>query len=78
MTEKEIKELLEERDSLLKKLSGKEQLLGKKEQRILELENENILLRKKLYGATSERFISSKPDDRQLDLFGDELTEEER
>ena len=50
----------------------------KLESHISKLEYELTWLRKKLFGKMSERFISSDPDSRQLDIFGDQLSDKER
>ncbi len=45
---------------------------------ISKLESELAWLRKKIFGKMSERFISTDPDSRQLDIFGEQLSDEER
>jgi len=48
------------------------------ESNITKLEYELTWLRKKLFGKMSERFINSDPDTRQLDIFGEQLSDNER
>src|SRR5574344_2463854 len=50
----------------------------KLELNISKLEYELSWLRKKLFGKMSERFINSDPDSRQLDIFGEQLSDNER
>ena len=50
----------------------------KLESHISKLEYELTWLRKKLFGKMSERFINSDPDSRQLDIFGEQLSDNER
>ena len=50
----------------------------KLESHISKLEYELTWLRKKLFGKMSERFISSDPDARQLDIFGEQLSDKEK
>lgn len=50
----------------------------KLEGNVLKLESEICWLRKKIFGKMSERFISPDPDTRQLDIFGEQLSDEER
>jgi predicted nuclease with TOPRIM domain len=50
----------------------------KLEENITKLESEITWLRKKIFGKMSERFISSDPDSRQLDIFGEQLSQAER
>ena len=50
----------------------------KLELNISKLEYELNWLRKKLFGKMSERFINSDPDSRQLDIFGEQLSDNER
>ena len=45
---------------------------------ISKLETELAWLRKKIFGKMSERFISSDPDSRQLDIFGEQLSQAEK
>lgn len=45
---------------------------------ISKLESELAWLRKKVFGKMSERFISADPDARQLDIFGEQLSDKER
>ena len=48
------------------------------ESTVSKLESELTWLRKKLFGKMSERFINSDPDSRQLDIFGEQLSDNER
>lgn len=48
------------------------------ESNVSKLEYELTWLRKKLFGKMSERFISADPDARQLDIFGEQLSDKER
>ena len=50
----------------------------KLESHISKLEYELTWLRKKLFGKMSERFINTDPDSRQLDIFGEQLSDNER
>ena len=50
----------------------------KLESHISKLEYELTWLRKKLFGKMSERFINSDPDSRQLDIFGEQLSDKEK
>ena len=50
----------------------------KLESHISNLEYELTWLRKKLFGKMSERFINSDPDSRQLDIFGEQLSDKEK
>jgi transposase len=50
----------------------------KLESHISKLECELTWLRKKLFGKMSERFINTDPDSRQLDIFGEQLSDNER
>ena len=52
--------------------------VSKLESKLSKAESELSWLRKKIFGKMSERFISSDPDSRQLDIFGEQLTEEEK
>lgn len=62
--------MAEEIESLRNQLSAKEDAIYKLTQ---EIEN----LRKLIFGKKSERFISSDPDARQLDIFGEQLSSKE-
>jgi len=55
-----------------------ESSVTKLESNISKLEYELTWLRKKLFGKMSERFISSDPDTRQLDIFGEQLSDKEK
>ncbi len=57
---------------------GLESNIIKLESHISKLEYELTWLRKKLFGKMSERFINSDPDVRQLDIFGEQLSDKER
>ena len=50
----------------------------KLESHISKLEYELTWLRKKLFGKMSERFINTDPDSRQLDIFGEQHSDNER
>jgi transposase len=52
--------------------------VSKLESKLSKAETELSWLRKKIFGKMSERFISSDPDSRQLDIFGEQLSEEEK
>ena len=58
--------------------AGLESNITKLESHISKLEYELTWLRKKLFGKMSERFINSDPDARQLDIFGEQLSDKER
>ena len=62
----EVQKLVDEIASLRDQLSAKEAVISK-----LEFEIER--LRKIIFGKKSERFISTDPNVRQLDIFGDKL-----
>ncbi|MHC1780691.1 MAG: IS66 family transposase [Bacteroidales bacterium] len=59
-------------------VSSLESNITKLESTVSKLENELTWLRKKLFGKMSERFINSDPDSRQLDIFGEQLSDSER
>jgi transposase/prefoldin subunit 5 len=59
-------------------ITSLESNITKLESNISKLEYELTWLRKKLFGKMSERFINSDPDARQLDIFGEQLSENER
>ena len=59
-------------------ISKLESNISKLESNISKLEYELTWLRKKLFGKMSERFINSDPDARQLDIFGEQLSDKER
>lgn len=84
-TQQEIEKMAAEIESLRSQLSAKEEVVSKLESGISKLESdisrlefELTWLRKKLFGKMSERFISSDPDSRQLDIFGEQLSDKER
>lgn len=59
-------------------VSSLESNITKLESTVSKLENELTWLRKRLFGKMSERFINSDPDSRQLDIFGEQLSDSER
>ena len=59
-------------------ITSLESNITKLESNISKLEYELTWLRKKLFGKMSERFINSDPDARQLDIFGEPLSDKER
>ncbi|MFA5240634.1 MAG: IS66 family transposase [Phycisphaerae bacterium] len=67
----EVQKLVDEIASLRDQLSAKEEVISK-----LEFEIER--LRKIIFGKKSERFISTDPNVRQLDIFGEQLSEREK
>jgi len=69
-TQHEVEKMAEEIESLRNQLSAKEDAISKLTQVI-----EN--LRKLIFGKKSERFISPDPDARQLDIFGEQLSDNE-
>jgi len=78
--EKEIAELLlsvfEEKEVVIKE---KDTLIEKQESQIEKLKNELLILRRKLFGHTSERYIKEDPNQLKLDFGGvDILPEEEQ
>lgn len=84
-TQEDIQKLLTEVESLRAKLSEKDATINKLDTTINkldatinELNGQLEWLRKKVFGKMSERFIASNPDERQLDLFGDQLSDEEK
>jgi transposase len=75
----EVVSTLESDIAKLESNAGKlESNVVKLESNISKLEYELSWLRKKLFGKMSERFINSDPDSRQLDIFGEQLGENER
>lgn len=77
-TQEDIQKLLTEVESLRSKLSEKDATINKLDETISKLEGQLEWLRKKVFGKMSERFIAANPDERQLDLFGDQLSDEEK
>ena len=91
-TQRDIEEMAAEIESLRAKLSAKEEVVSEQKQSISKLESsvsrlesnisklefELSWLRKKLFGKMSERFISADPDARQLDMFGEQLSDKEK
>jgi len=76
-TEKEISTLLsliEQRNFLLEE---KDTLLEEKNVLIAKLKNELLILRRKLFGHTSERFIKEDPNQLKLDFGGEDILPEE-
>jgi transposase/uncharacterized coiled-coil protein SlyX len=64
--------------SLESNITSLESNITSLESNITKLEYELTWLRKKLFGKMSERFINSDPDTRQLDIFGEQLSDNER
>ena len=84
-TQQEIERIAAEIESLRSQLAAKEEVVSNLESNITnlestvsKLESELTWLRKKLFGKMSERFINSDPDSRQLDIFGEQLSDNER
>ena len=84
-TQQEIERMAAEIESLRSQLAAKEEVVSNLESNITnlestvsKLESELTWLRKKLFGKMSERFINSDPDSRQLDIFGEQLSDNER
>ena len=84
-TQQDIAKMAAEIESLRSQLAAKEEVVSnlesdvtKLESHISKLEYELTWLRKKLFGKMSERFINSDPDSRQLDIFGEQLSDNER
>lgn len=69
-TRQDVEKMAEEIESLRNQLSAREDVISRLTQ---EIEN----LRKLLFGKKSERFISPDPDARQLDIFGEQLSDSE-
>lgn len=67
----EVQKLVDEIASLRDQLSAKEAVISK-------LEFEIDRLRKIIFGKKSERFISTDPNVRQLDIFGEPLSDREK
>ncbi len=59
-------------------ISDLEGNISKLENKLSKAESELLWLRKKVFGKMSERFISADPNARQLDIFGEQLSEEEK
>lgn len=76
--ESDVSKLESNVSSLESDITSLESNISKLESNISKLEYELTWLRKKLFGKMSERFISSDPDSRQLDIFGDQLSDKER
>lgn len=70
-TQQEVQKMVGELDALRKKIS-------EKDVRISKLESDLLWFRKQFFGKTSERFIATNPDERQLDLFGEQLSAQEK
>ena len=64
--------------SLESNITSLESNITNLESTVSKLESELTWLRKKLFGKMSERFINSDPDSRQLDIFGEQLSDNER
>ena len=64
--------------SLESNITNLESNITNLESTVSKLESELTWLRKKLFGKMSERFINSDPDSRQLDIFGEQLSDNER
>ncbi len=84
-TQQDIAKMAAEIESLRSQLAAKEEVVSnlvsdvtKLESHISKLEYELTWLRKKLFGKMSERFINTDPDSRQLDIFGEQLSDNER
>jgi transposase len=84
-TQQEREKMAAEIEYLRNQLAAKEEVVSKLESGISKLESEIskleyelTWLRKKLFGKMSERFISSDPDARQLDIFGEQLSDKEK
>ena len=84
-TQQEVEKMMAENESLRSQLAAKEEVVSKLEDTncklsgtISKLETELAWLRKKVFGKMSERFISADPDARQLDIFGEQLSDKER
>ena len=77
-TQQEVEKMMAEIETLRNQLSAKEEVVSKLEDNVAKLESEISWLRKKIFGKMSERFISSDPDSRQLDIFGEQLSDKER
>jgi len=83
--QEEIQKLMGEVASLRVQLWEKDATINKLDTKIAELGSTiNKLtgqlewLRRKVFGKMSERFIAANPDERQLDLFGEPLSEAEK
>ena len=74
-TKEELLKIIAEKDVLLGK---NDVLLSEKDALISKLQGEIAWLKRKVFGRMSEKFIPSDPQARQLDLFGDTLTEQEQ
>ena len=84
-TQQELVQLIAENESLRNQLAEKEVVVSKLEDTnsklngtISKLETELAWLSKKVFGKMSERFISADPNARQLDIFGEQLSQAER
>ena len=66
------------KEQLLKMLFEKDMDLEKRDAKIAKLEDMIAWLKRKVFGKMSEKFIPEDPNSRQLELFGDELSLEEK
>ena len=66
------------KEQLLKMLSEKDVDLEKRDAKIAKLEDMIAWLKRKVFGKMTEKFIPEDPNKRQLELFGDELSLEEK
>ena len=76
--EKEVSTLESDVVKLESNITTLETNITSLESNISKLEYELTWLRKKLFGKMSERFINPDPDARQLDIFGEQLGDNER
>jgi transposase len=66
--------LLEEQDTLIEK---RDALIEERDALIEKLKNELLVLRRKLYGHSSERYVKEDPDQLKLDFGGEDVLPEE-
>ena len=73
-TKEQLLKMLSERDADLEK---RDVIIEESKAKIAKLEDMVAWLQRKVFGKMSEKFIPEDPNVRQLELFGDELSQEE-
>ena len=80
---KSIDEIMSESDiekeiaQLLSTVDQKNRLIDKKDAQIEKLKNELLMLRRRLFGHTSERYIKEDPNQLKLDFGGEDILPQE-
>jgi transposase len=75
--EKEIAQLLSTVDQKNHLIDQKNRLINKKDAQIEKLKNELLMLRRRLFGHTSERYIKEDPNQLKLDFGGEDILPQE-